>query len=282
MKFSIIIPTFKRHEDLSKCLDRLAHYFAPQEQERLGFGVEVIVSDDARESELKAMLAEQYPWATYLEGPSRGPAANRNNGAKHASGDWIVFTDDDCLPQPGWLEAYSVNLSKSEVLEGRTKADRARQRLDEESPLNETGGYLWSCNFAIRSQLFDALGGFDETFPHAAMEDVEFRERLNDHRLKPFFVPSAVVVHPFRRVKNLRMLWLRHASYLHLRQIRKQPIRRKDARAYYFRSLRSFVKISLPGLFRYKGKGIHIALAHDLFYFFLATKTALFPLRKRK
>lgn len=161
MLFSVIIPTYHRNEDLAKCLECLAsgqqrggiiagcddppdtntprEVDSAQESQSgeeasdptggsTHFHYEVIVSDDGRESTAKAMMAERFPWARWVPGPQRGPAANRNNGAKQAEGEWLVFTDDDCLPQAGWLEAFFKNLHEAEVLEGRTIADRPRER----------------------------------------------------------------------------------------------------------------------------------------------------------
>lgn len=202
MRFSIIVPTYKRQDALSLCLNGLKPYFRPGAQERLGHQVEVIVTDDAHEASVQSFLAFRYPWCQYVEGPQRGPAANRNHGAHLSSGEWIVFIDDDCLPQPGWIEAYVALADQVDLLEGRTSAAGTRTRVDEECPINETGGFLWSCNFAIRREAFLALGGFNEDFPAAAMEDVELNLRANQFGITRAFVPDAVVLHPWRLRKG--------------------------------------------------------------------------------
>lgn len=206
MLFSVVIPTYKRQQALGECLNCLAHYFDPGVQELLGRGIEVIVTDDGHDDSIKKFLARRYPWCSYTQGPQRGPAPNRNHGARQASGEWIVFTDDDCLPQPGWIEAYAEFTHLYDLLEGRTSADGARTRVDEECPINETGGYLWSCNFAIRRELYFQLGGFNEHFPEAAMEDVELNRRINKAGLRRLFLPMADVKHPWRSRKGLGFL----------------------------------------------------------------------------
>jgi len=188
MLFSIIIPTYKRQDALSLCLNGVEHYFQPGAQARFGHQVEVVVTDDAHETSVQSLLAHRYPWCHYIQGPRRGPAANRNHGARHATGEWLVFTDDDCLPQPGWIEAYAALADQVDLLEGRTSAAGTRMRVDEECPINETGGFLWSCNFAIRRTVFLALGGFNEDFPAAAMEDVELNLRASKAGLSRAFV----------------------------------------------------------------------------------------------
>jgi glycosyltransferase involved in cell wall biosynthesis len=102
MLFSVVIPTRHRNDLLAKCLDRLA----PGNQ-TTSATYEVIVTDDGADSTAEAMIQQQYAWAKWVAGPRQGPAANRNNGASYAQGDWLVFTDDDCLPEPNWLETYA-------------------------------------------------------------------------------------------------------------------------------------------------------------------------------
>jgi GT2 family glycosyltransferase len=164
---------------------------------------EVIVTDDAPEHGTAAMIAAQFPWARWVAGPGRGPAANRNNGVKYARGEWIAFTDDDCVPQGVWLQGFSDAFHDGcNVYEGKTTCEAGIRSPLEHAPVNLTGGYLWSCNFMVRRVEFDRFGGFDEAFPYPYMEDVDFRERLRREQVKFEFVASAVVDHPPRRVPS--------------------------------------------------------------------------------
>ena len=271
MKFSVVIPTYRRNEDLLKCVAGLARFAPDHEDGNTGFEVEVLVSDDGRDPELERLLAERFPWVRYLPGPQQGPAANRNNGARAATGEWLAFTDDDCLPQAGWLETFAEN-TEHPLLEGRTIADRPQERLDEESPMNESGGLLWSCNFAIRKSLFEEIGGFDETFPHAAMEDVDLRVRLEKAGHRPKFLPGAVVVHPFRRVKGADFQQKRYLSAQHFLKLHPERVPESPARQYLHRSLRGFLRISLPGMWRYRCRGALFSLRRDWFFFRLAIR----------
>jgi glycosyltransferase involved in cell wall biosynthesis len=197
MLLSVIIPTYKRHETLSLCLQRLT----PEKQSMSSDQFEVIVSDDGFSEESQALLKRDFPWAIYKCGPQKGPAANRNNGAKAASGEWLIFLDDDCLPEPTFLSAYAEGIKKHPeylVFEGRTLPDRPRWTLAEESPVNADGGFLWSCNFMISQKLFFEVGAFCELFPYACMEDVDFRDQLTKRGIKFVFVPEALVIHPWR------------------------------------------------------------------------------------
>ncbi len=196
---SVIIPTCYRPDLLSLCLERLA----PGAQTLDATEYEVIVSDDGVPT-VERLLAERFPWALWVQGPRRGPAANRNCGAGQSRGEWLAFTDDDCLPTPGWLSAYAQAIeSGMQVYEGKTSACGIRTRVDMECPINLQGGYLWSCNFVIRKRLFESLEGFDESFPAPAMEDVDLRVRLRKWGVVAEFVPSAEVGHPWRQRKGM-------------------------------------------------------------------------------
>jgi GT2 family glycosyltransferase len=190
MTISVVIPTCDRIDNLRRCLKALGN--VPDE---------IVVSDDGCTAD---SVSEDFPSVRFVGGPKRGPAANRNSAARCVRGVWIVFLDDDCVPDRNFVVAYRDAISRHPyaVLEGRTSALGARTRLDMECPANETGGYLWSCNMAIRRDLFDRLGGFDEAFIGASMEDVDLRERLRKQGVPIVFVPAARVWHGWRIRRN--------------------------------------------------------------------------------
>lgn len=221
--FSVVIPTYHRNEMLADCLNGIH-----PEVQQLGEEYEVIVTDDGRKTTAEQLLKRQYPWAKWVQGPKDGPAKNRNNGARNASGDWIVFLDDDCLPDATLLKAYREAIAKHpaiNVFEGKIYADREQQRFDEESPINLSGGKLWSCNFCVRKSEFERLQGFDEGFPFATMEDIDFKIRLKEAGNEIIFLEAAAVCHPWRRVKGWAMYKKRYASYKYF--INKYPEKKK-------------------------------------------------------
>lgn len=216
MLFSVIIPTYNRRDSLSLCLQHLA----PKAQTISPDLFEIVITDDAFTDAPGHSLDNDLPRTRHLAGPRKGPASNRNNGAKAATGEWLVFLDDDCLPQPSFLSAYQEALTKHHdclVFEGSTMAERPQQRMDEEAPINEHGGYLWSCNFMVKRSLFLEMGGFCELYPYACMEDVDFREQLKERKVDFKFVPQASVIHPWRSMapddKYLNMLLVSHATF---------------------------------------------------------------------
>ena len=88
---SVVIPTCERPQLIAKCLANLTG------------ADEIIVSDDSRTDRTWKLIRDQFPGVKWVRGPQRGPAANRNFGASQASGDWVAFVDDDCIPSHLWV-----------------------------------------------------------------------------------------------------------------------------------------------------------------------------------
>lgn len=191
---SVVIPTCNRNELLARCLERLV----PGAQTLNADQYEVVVTDDSSNDGAERLIHSRFPSVRWVRGPRRGPAANRNNGARAARGDWNAFTDDDCIPDACWLKELAAAIEPGvQVYEGKTECRDGLGALDE-APVNLTGGKLWSCNLMVARKVFDAVDGFDEGFPFAACEDMDLQNRLNKLGLQCKFVPRASVDHPPR------------------------------------------------------------------------------------
>jgi GT2 family glycosyltransferase len=123
----------------------------------------------------------------------------------------VAFTDDDCVPQPGWLAALAAGLEHADVVQGRTMPDPAQADRDPFSytiTVEGEWGYYEACNIAYRRDLLDRLGGFDETFryhgdapPGAGPiygEDVDLAWRARAAEARIVFDADALVLHDVR------------------------------------------------------------------------------------
>jgi GT2 family glycosyltransferase len=271
--FSVIIPTCNRNDNLAQCLEALQEAKNVLQFERRDLCCEVIVSDDGPAPNAEGLIAEKFTWAKWIDGPKRGPAANRNNAAKNASGKWLVFVDDDCIPSARWLAAFAIFAEPEEypVLEGKTMPQGRQMRADDDCPTNLSGGFLWSCNFAIRRSVFLEIGGFDDSFPFPAMEDVDLHYRIRKNQLPIKFVPDGVVEHPWRvegdnadllkRVKTLDYFIRKHPE--------TEPM---FSKSWGFRRVIRILVFEFPqNILRFGNKGSLRKLYLDLcfsFYFF--------------
>jgi GT2 family glycosyltransferase len=193
IEVSVIVPTYQRNDLLSRCLESLA----PGTQTISPDLYEVIVTDDGRRITGQDLVKEQFPWAKWTQGPGDGPAANRNHGAKLAQGKLLAFIDDDCLADPEWLTTVTSAAEDADIIEGRTIIPDHVDNPFKQGVENLTGGAYWSCNLAIKRDLFRQLNGFDEEFKQACAEDMEFAYRATKLG-KAKYVPEALVYHPVR------------------------------------------------------------------------------------
>jgi GT2 family glycosyltransferase len=236
MLIDVVIPACGRCQELERCLRAL-----PSD-------ASIVVTDDSRDGAVREMLAARFPKVRWVAGPRRGPAANRNNGARAATKEWIVFLDDDCIPQPGWLTAFARR-EDAEVIEGRTVCPDPSDNPFTEQVENLTGDNFWSCNLAIRRSVFFELGGFDEDFTEAAGEDMEFAWRIRRRGSRTAYVPEAEVQHPARPpslARFWRRTWMIRWMVLYRLKTGQSPARGASALRIYGGAVRR----EIVGLFR--------------------------------
>ena len=205
IRASVVVPTYNRPVFLDRCLAALV----AQDVEPAAY--EVIVADDAA-SEATRWQVEAWSARAAADGASirylpvphtRGPAAARNAGWRAANGDVIAFTDDDCLPEPGWLAAGMRALAPGVAgAAGRVVVPLPPAPTDYE--LNaaglETAVFVTANCFYWRDALA-VVGGFDERFEAAWREDSDLYFTLLERGERLVFAPDAVVVHPVRPAK---------------------------------------------------------------------------------
>ena len=133
----------------------------------------------------------------------------RNVGAARAAGEWLLFIDSDCVPDPGILDTYFASPPHSEVgaLAGAVLTDPAqgsflaryaedRSFLDQDVGLHTAGDAAATANLLVRRTAFDELGGFAEGIRSGG--DVDFCRRLLDAGWSIERRPDAVVHHLHR------------------------------------------------------------------------------------
>jgi GT2 family glycosyltransferase len=104
------------------------------------------------------------------------------------------------------------------VFEGRISALGEPKGFGDCVPTNETGGHLWSCNFAIRAGVFQEIHGFDERFVFAANEDSDIYLRAKRVAEVRFIAEARVFHHYETRLgeKPLRHKGLSSVLYLQI------------------------------------------------------------------
>lgn len=218
---SVLIPTHRRPVAVKKCLEALALSIQAAE----GVSCEILIGNDGDAGDLEE-IPEAIAGApvVIVPGPKKGPAWNRNRLAANAKGRLLVYLDDDVIPSVSLIPAYAKAAQANPdagLFEGRIVKDRDARFAYEEVLENESGGFLWSANIAIRAGVLAELGGFDTDFPFAAMEDVDFHLRVQEKHIPVIWCPEAAVMHPVE-VRIGRLLLSKH-RYSCLLFIQKHP-----------------------------------------------------------
>ncbi len=223
---SVIVPTFNGEETVAECLNSLLDQSWSGEYE-------VIVVNDGS-SDRTSDIVKKYP-VKRLAQEHRGPAAARNLGARNASGDILLFTDDDCAAEKNWIEEMIKPFENKEIVgvQGRYKTDQrsliarfAQYEIEERYERMAKYKYIdfiGSYSAAYRKNVFLKEGGFDESFPIASGEDPDLSFRLAAKGHKMVFAPSAVVYHhhPDTLAKYLRQKFYR--AYWRVALYKKNP-----------------------------------------------------------
>jgi glycosyltransferase involved in cell wall biosynthesis len=165
---SVVIPTRNRRDELARCLGALR----AQRTER---SYEVIVVDDGS---LPPFLDDERSPAIVIQGRGQGPAAARNAGVAHAQGDFVLFTDDDAIPEPDWVERACDFLKRNPDyvgVGGRTVSPRFDYLYEHSVECDDAA--FWTCNVAYRHDALQRLGGFYEGFRDAHCEDLDLGYR---------------------------------------------------------------------------------------------------------
>jgi len=227
--FSIVIPTFQRRDvvvDAVEALSRLDYS---------GSIEAIVIVDGSTDGTDKALETLKLPFSfRVIEQANRGAAAARNRGAADATGDVILFLDDDMISAPDLLEQHArMYRAGADAVVGHIPVDpssppgfltEAVMKWIEASRIGPelTPFDIFTGQLSVRRTVFNELGGFDETYTSGsffAHEDTEFGVRLLS-RYRARYNPQAItrqryVVRPreiMRRSRRAALADLRFAT----------------------------------------------------------------------
>ncbi|MEH1826276.1 MAG: glycosyltransferase [Nostoc sp.] len=181
MRNTVLIPTYRRPQDLSRCLLALQEQTKPVDQ------VIVVVRDtDAETWQFLAQLnTDNLPLHT-VKVTEPGVVAALNAGLAAVEGDIVSVTDDDAAPHPDWLEriaAYFVSDSRLGGLGGRDWVHHGSKLEDESRPV--VGQLQWFGRVIGNHHLgvgepreVDILKGVNMSFRTQAIGQLRFDERM--------------------------------------------------------------------------------------------------------
>jgi GT2 family glycosyltransferase len=223
MQTTIVIPVFNQCGLTRKCLETL------RANTPAHASLEIIVVDNASTDQTRDVLQDaQRSWSLLrllTNQQNLGFARACNQGARAATGDYVVFLNNDTQVHPGWLEPLVGTLDRDPRV-----GIVGSLLLNTDGTVQSAGMYLVDCHqtgmpfmmwmygsgtppgqrsqhnqarvcpivcgacLATRRRLFDELGGFDEGFINGH-EDVDLCLRCGERGFLVVYQPASVVLH---------------------------------------------------------------------------------------
>ncbi len=210
---SIVIPVYSGRELTEACLRSIVA--ATLE----GPSYEVIIGDDCADADTKELLSRVDGIRIVVNDENQGFLRTVNRAAEQARGKYLVLLNNDTEPQPGWLQAVVSRLESSP-----TVGAVGGRLVYPDGRLQEAGGVLFAdgsavnygngtdpynalyrfarpvdyCSAALlglRTDVWQQLGGFDDTFSPGYYEDTDLCFRLRREGYEVWFEPGALVLH---------------------------------------------------------------------------------------
>jgi len=211
-RVSVVIPVYNHFHHTHVCLRTLAG-------QTVGVPYEVIVVDDCSSDETAARLPAIGGVRVLRNAENLGFIGACNAGAALATGEYLVFLNNDTAPQPGWLDALCATFEQCpKVGLAGAKLVYPDGRLQEAGGIVFSDGSGWNygrmgdphdasynyrrevdyCSGAavmVPRALFERLGGFDLRYRPAYYEDTDFAFQVRGAGLRAVYEPRSVVVH---------------------------------------------------------------------------------------
>ena len=214
-KYSVIVPVYNRPAEVDELLTSLTH------QTFTDF--EVIIVEDGSTITSEAICSSYAAKLTirYFIKPNSGPGPSRNFGYQHASGQYFVVFDSDCIIPKFYFDKVEIALREKsfDAWGGPDRASAAFSLLQQAmgytmSSFFTTGGIRGgteiagkfqprSFNMGISRAVFEQTGGFK--FDRFA-EDIEFSIRMRKMNFNAVLIPDAFVYHK-RRSTLKQFFW---------------------------------------------------------------------------
>ncbi len=201
MKVSVIMPVYDAADTIAVQLDALAGQAWDEPWEV------IVVDNGSTDDSMRIVEAyrDRLPNLQILRSTERqGPAHGRNVGARAASGTYLAFCDADDEVADDWVARIAAAVEAHDFVASRMDAERlsdGRALATKGNKRQQTGlieytyvrylPFAGTCGLAIRRDLHDAVGGFDESMRY--LEDCDYCWRVQLAGTPLVFAPEALV-----------------------------------------------------------------------------------------
>jgi glycosyltransferase involved in cell wall biosynthesis len=225
MDVSVVICTYNRAEPLGRALEALR-----AQRTDPGLSWEIVVVDNNSSDQTKDVVenfrATSGISTLYVFEGRQGKSFALNTGVEAAGGELLAFTDDDCRPEPTWVQDVVDCTQRwaADGLGGRilpewsspppswlatdrhlwtsiAMLDDSVVRRVEFGPWQREHGFrIWGANMALRRSAFEAVQGFNPRSGPRGMkkyshEDIELVRKLIEAGKVVMYDPTPMVRH---------------------------------------------------------------------------------------
>ncbi|HZZ00173.1 MAG TPA: glycosyltransferase [Candidatus Baltobacteraceae bacterium] len=197
MRATIQLCTYNRAALLERVLDACFEQTIPERS------YEVVLVNDGSTDDTPAAIERARKRANcrfvVVDQANAGLAKGRNAGIARASGERIIFIDDDVLPLPNFVEEHLRSHASYPQAIVRGGAINVESFDDLPPPVwtikNYSGNYFWTTNVSVPLATIRGIGGFNENFSEYGWEDIDAGLRLRARGVKAVFNPKALAYH---------------------------------------------------------------------------------------
>jgi glycosyltransferase involved in cell wall biosynthesis len=191
MKVSVVMCVRNVEKYIDSCLESILN------QTFTDF--EIIIIDDMSDDNTNSIIGKLHDKRIkcFRNDKWLGISPSRNRGVKLAKGEYLFFTDGDCVVLKNWIEEGLKYFENAEVVgvEGKIiyVSKDYKPTFSDGVQENRNGGNFMTGNIAYRKKIVEMVGGFDESLTY--LEDRDLGLKIIKHG-KICFASDMVVIHP--------------------------------------------------------------------------------------
>lgn len=187
---SVIILNYNNKNVIFKCIDTLLYY-----KDRYNYQI-VVVDNISSDGSYEILEKDYKDKITLVRNEKNGCSSGRNLGVKNATGKYILFLDsDEWILNKYWLDNYTDTLLENEQIgamgwgagwfDSRGFAYKVVDAYEfKYMPPNIIArndiGYLATCGFIIKKDLFEKIDGFDLNYDPTCYEDTDLSLKVRN------------------------------------------------------------------------------------------------------
>lgn len=199
---SVIVPVRNNQSGVDRFLSALFETHGPGT-----LPLEIIIVDNRSSVPVRIpthAAGRQVP-VRLIQCSRRGPASARKAGCAVAQGRWLLFADSDCEPTASFISGFGSAMNGAvgyAGFVGSSTVDRLSRYYESQEILfpprvhGDRPQYLITANALVWREAFEAVKGFDESYPLAGGEDIDLGFRLSQVGTLSY-APTSVVRHDF-------------------------------------------------------------------------------------